>query len=78
MRLGDESLELAAGDIAAVPPGIVHTFSNAIDAPTQFLDIHAPGGFEDYFRDIAAAVAGGPPEPEKMAEIASRYDMRLA
>ena len=78
MRLGDESLELAAGDIAAVPPGIVHTFSNAIDTPTRFLDIHAPGGFEDYFRDIAAAVAGGPPEPAKMAEIASRYDMRLA
>ena len=78
VRLGDEHFELVPGDVAAVPPGIVHTFSNALDTPTRFLDIHAPGGFEDYFRDIAAALGSGPPEPAKMMEIASRYDMRLA
>jgi len=77
VRLGDEHLELGAGDVAAVPPGTVHAFSNAAATPTRFLDIHAPGGFENYFRELAVAFGSGPPDPAVMAEIASRYDLRV-
>jgi mannose-6-phosphate isomerase-like protein (cupin superfamily) len=46
LRLGDERLGLGPGDVAAVPPGTVHGFSNPLNVPTRFLDIHAPGGFD--------------------------------
>ena len=75
VRLGDERLELRPGDVAVAPPGTVHGFSNALDTPTRFLDIHAPGGFEGYFRELAAE---GMRDPVAIAQIGSRYDMILA
>lgn len=78
VRLGDERLELGQGDVAVVPPGTVHGFANALETPTRFLDIHAPGGFEDYFRELAVALGSGQRDPAALAEIASRYDMRPA
>ena len=41
----------------------------------NMLDIHAPGGFEDYFREVAAAVESGGRDPAVLAEIGSRYDI---
>lgn len=78
IRVGDEQLELGPGDVAAVPPGTVHGFANALDTPARFLDVHAPGGFERYFREVAAALGADPLDSAAMAEIASRYDMRPA
>lgn len=78
MRLGDEQLELGSGDVAAVPPGVAHGFANTLEAPTRFLDIHAPGGFEGSFREVAAAAGNGSPDPAMMTRIASRYDIRPA
>ncbi len=78
LRLGDERLELGPGDVAVATPGTVHGFSNPCDTSTQFLDIHAPGGFEGYFRELAAAIGGGTRDPATIAQIGSRYDMILA
>ena len=78
VRLGDERLELEPGDVAAVPPGTVHGFSNALETSTRFLDFHAPGGFENFFRDLEAALGDGSRDPAVIAEIGSRYDMRPA
>ncbi len=75
-RCGNETHELEGGDLLAVPPGTAHGFANALeDGPTRFLDIHAPGGFERYFREVAAALGEGPLDPAMMREIASRYDV---
>src|SRR3954447_14882861 len=49
-----ETIAAPAGTYAVVPPGVVHTFSNPADAPARFLSAHVPGGFEQYFREIAA------------------------
>ncbi len=78
IRFGDDRLELDPGEVALVPPGTVHGFSNALDRPARFLDVHAPGGFERYFRELAAAVADGPPNPAVIAGIAARYDVANA
>ena len=78
LRLGDERFELGPGDVAVAAPGTVHGFSNPLETPTRFLDVHAPGGFERYFREVAAALGDGPLDPAAMAEIASRYDMVVA
>lgn len=75
LRLGDEEVEAPAGTFACVPPGVVHTFSNPSDEPVRFLNINTPGGWEDYLRDLGAAIpAHGPPDPERMAELASKHD----
>jgi mannose-6-phosphate isomerase-like protein (cupin superfamily) len=50
---GELTFELDGGDVAAptgtfvlVPPGVKHTFRNALDRPTRVLNIHAPAGFD--------------------------------
>jgi glyoxylate utilization-related uncharacterized protein len=74
VRIGDETVEVRAGSYAFVPPGTVHTFSNTSDEVVRVLNLMAPGGFEQYLKEAAAAIGEGPPNPAAMAEIASRYD----
>jgi hypothetical protein len=38
------------------------------------LNLMAPGGFEQYLKEPAAAAPGELPYPATMAEIAARYD----
>ena len=79
LRLGDDSTEIPPGSFAFVPPGNVHTFSNPGSEPVRMLNLMAPGGFERYLREVAAAMRpGDPPDPALMATIASRYDFHPA
>jgi mannose-6-phosphate isomerase-like protein (cupin superfamily) len=53
VRLGpqDRLVEVAAGSLARVPPGVVHGFRNASGADLRYLNFHAPGQrFADYLR----------------------------
>jgi quercetin dioxygenase-like cupin family protein len=55
VRLGaqDRQVTVPAGSLARVPPGVVHGFRNASDAPTRYLNFHAPGRrFADYLRGL--------------------------
>ena len=74
MRLGDDTLELEAGGFACVPPGVVHTFSNPGDAPVRLLNFATPAGWEDYMRELGAALGSGGATPQDIGQIASRYD----
>jgi quercetin dioxygenase-like cupin family protein len=76
VRVGEETLELPAGSFVCVPPGVVHTFSNAGDAPVRFLNFNTPAGWENYMRELGAALAQGAPTQEEIGRIASRYDFR--
>jgi mannose-6-phosphate isomerase-like protein (cupin superfamily) len=78
MRLGDETLELEPGSFVCVPPGVVHTFSNPRDTPVKILNFNTPAGWENYMRDLAAALAGGTPTQEEIGQIESRYDFEVA
>jgi quercetin dioxygenase-like cupin family protein len=77
MRLGDETLELEPASFVCVPPGVVHTFSNRSDAPVKILNFNTPAGWENYMRDLAAALARGTPTQEEIGQIASRYDFEI-
>jgi mannose-6-phosphate isomerase-like protein (cupin superfamily) len=68
--------ELPRGAFACAPPGTVHTFSNPGSQPVRFLNVMGPAGLEGYLRELAAA--GGPPDQELMARLASRYDFEPA
>jgi mannose-6-phosphate isomerase-like protein (cupin superfamily) len=50
---GELTFLLEEGDVSAptgtfvlVPPGVKHTFRNALDRPTRVLNIHTPAGFD--------------------------------
>ena len=77
MRLGDQTTELPAGSFVCVPPGVVHTFSNPSVSPVRFLNFNTPAGWENYMRDLGAALAKGTPSQEEIGQIASRYDFRV-
>lgn len=61
-----------------MPPGTVHTFSNPGTEPVRFFGLMSPGGFERYFRDLAAAVGDGPLDPAAVGPIVARYDVQPA
>jgi mannose-6-phosphate isomerase-like protein (cupin superfamily) len=55
VRLGveDEEVVVAAGNVARVPPLVVHGFRNGSDAEMRYLNFHAPGErFAEYMRGI--------------------------
>ncbi len=75
LRDGDETIAAGPGSFACFPPGTVHTFSNPGDKPVRFLNFNTPAGWENYMRELGAAFAGGgPPTPDEIGRIASRYD----
>jgi quercetin dioxygenase-like cupin family protein len=78
MQLGDETHHLPSGTFACVPPGVVHTFRNASEAPVRFLNFNTPAGFEHYMRDLAKAGQAGPLTRELIGQVASRYDFHPA
>ena len=42
--------------------------------PAELLNVMAPGGLEQYLKQVVALAQDGPPDPAQMAEIASAYD----
>jgi mannose-6-phosphate isomerase-like protein (cupin superfamily) len=75
IRLGEQEVEAGPGSFGAMPPRVVHSFANRSDEPVRALNLQAPGGFEQYLKELAAAAPPGAlPSPATMAEIASRYD----
>jgi uncharacterized cupin superfamily protein len=58
----------------AIAPGAVHTFSNPSDESLRLLDLYVPGGFDRFFKEMAAASTDGPPDPAVAKEISARYD----
>jgi mannose-6-phosphate isomerase-like protein (cupin superfamily) len=78
LTFGERAVEAPAGSFALAPPGVVHTFRNESGEPVRILNLMAPGGFEQFMKEIARVLERGAPEPGLMAEIASRYDSHVA
>ncbi len=53
-HLGDEVFQATEGAYVLAPPGVVHFFRNVSDAPARVLNLHTPGGFAEYRRQLAA------------------------
>jgi mannose-6-phosphate isomerase-like protein (cupin superfamily) len=79
LQVAGEAVAAGANTYAFVPPGNVHTFSNQSDTPVRVLNVMAPGGFEQYLKEAAAAMpADGAPDPAALAAIAAKYDFERA
>ena len=53
--LGDEVVEAGPGTWVYKPREQWHTFWNAGDTPCHIIEVISPAGFENYFREVAAA-----------------------
>jgi quercetin dioxygenase-like cupin family protein len=76
-QLGEEVVHGEPGDLIFKPRGQWHAFWNALDGPTRILEVISPGGFEGYFAELGEVFAGGPPDPEKIAAVAARYELEI-
>ena len=67
--------DVDAGGLVIVPRGVAHTFANASeDAPARFLEVDTPGGFDQYFRQLAELFASGDFSVERVREIQAMHD----
>jgi quercetin dioxygenase-like cupin family protein len=76
-RSDGREVTLGTGGYIVKPRGELHSMWNAGDDPARMIEIVAPGGFERYFVELAAAVAaaGGRPDPSIVGPIAERYGL---
>lgn len=73
-KLGDDVVYAEVGDIAFKPRNQWHTFWNPDDAPCRILEIIAPGGFEHFFDEMAALMAGEF-DPQELVGLGTRYGL---
>src|SRR5919197_80394 len=68
--IGDEVVEAGPGELMVKPRGIPHAFWNAGDEETRLLELISPGGFEQYFADLAPLFAAdGEPDFEAIGAL---------
>jgi quercetin dioxygenase-like cupin family protein len=77
LTVGDNRVDLKAGDAFVIPRGVVHALKNETDRPAKSLAIVTPGVLgPEFFREIAMiAVPGTPPDLGKMAEVMTRHGL---
>src|ERR671935_200538 len=57
-QLDDDVFTRRAGELAFAPRGVAHTYANLSGTPARALLMITPAGFERYFDQIAARIAG--------------------
>ena len=75
--LGDDVLVAEPGDLVFKPGGEWHTFWNAGDEPARILEIIAPAGFEDFFRELDGLGGAIKAAPEDLAALNERYGLDM-
>jgi mannose-6-phosphate isomerase-like protein (cupin superfamily) len=76
--IGDDVVEAGPGELVAKPRRIPHAFWNPGDQETRLLELITPGGFEQYFRDMAPLLGvEGPPDVAAIAEVQARYGLSM-
>jgi quercetin dioxygenase-like cupin family protein len=75
-QVGDEVFSAGPGKLVAKPRGIWHGFWNAGDTPARVLELISPGGFENYFVELAPLL-----QPERdfegMARVQAKYGLEM-
>jgi len=74
MTIGDQALEVAAGDFVQVPRGIAHTFTNTSAGMARMLAFFSPAGMEHWFTEAFDPAPDRvstppPPTPEMIARM---------
>jgi mannose-6-phosphate isomerase-like protein (cupin superfamily) len=76
--VGEEVVDAGPGELVIKPRGVPHAFWNATDEETRVLELISPGGFEQYFADLAPILgAEGPPDFAAMGQVQARYELTM-
>ncbi len=76
--IGDEVVEAGPGELVEKPRGIPHAFWNVVDEETRLLELISPGGFEQYFADLAPLLnVEGEPDVPALIEVRQRYGLTV-
>jgi quercetin dioxygenase-like cupin family protein len=74
--IGGETIRLGPGDSAFIPRGVVHGFENHGPETASCLSVLTPGILgPEYFRELAALIAAGPPDPARLRAIMDRHGL---
>jgi mannose-6-phosphate isomerase-like protein (cupin superfamily) len=71
--LGDDVVTAEAGSWVHKPREQWHTFWNPGDGPCELIEVLSPAGFENYFREVAAAWGN----MDRFVEINRRYNLEM-
>jgi mannose-6-phosphate isomerase-like protein (cupin superfamily) len=75
--LGDDVVEAGPGDLVYKPRNQWHTFWNPGDEPARILEIISPGGFEQFFAELAPLSSDAAPDPEAFGALCERYGLEM-
>jgi quercetin dioxygenase-like cupin family protein len=72
-------IDLGPGQALCIPRGAVHRFDNTGNQDAKVLCLVTPAAIgPQFFREVAAATAGGPPDRAKLVEIMRRHGLTPA
>jgi quercetin dioxygenase-like cupin family protein len=74
-HVGDEEFTAIPGSYVLAPPNVVHWFRNVSDKPVRMLNLHTPGGFVTYRRELAKLRAQGTEPDETFFERHDVFDV---
>ena len=73
--VGERTVQASVGTFVFVPKGVVHSFSNPGAVWSRILQIDAPGGFENFYEELATAFPEGTPIVDLVLDaIQQKYD----
>ena len=72
-QVGDEEFSVGPGGVAFGPRGVPHAQRRVVPAEGRLLITTSPGGFDSFFRELAAADAAGTLGPDAYAAASARY-----
>jgi mannose-6-phosphate isomerase-like protein (cupin superfamily) len=75
VQRGDEEFRLGPGDTIFLPRGVPHAQRRVQEGVGRHLVICTPGGFEGFFRDLAAAEQRGTLGPDAYAAASERFGL---
>jgi quercetin dioxygenase-like cupin family protein len=78
VQQGDQIETATAGGTIVKPRGVFHAFWNSGSIAVRFLEIIAPGGFAQYFRELAPLLSRPePPDLGRIGALAARYGVEF-
>jgi mannose-6-phosphate isomerase-like protein (cupin superfamily) len=72
-QVGDEEYPVGPGGFVFAPRGVPHAQRRVVPSRGRQLVLVSPGGFEGFFRELAAADAAGTLGPDAYAAASTRF-----
>lgn len=73
IQVADEEFRLGPGGLAFGPRGVPHAQRRVVPGEGRMLVLTSPGGFDGFFRELAAADKAGTLGPDAYAAASKRY-----